>query len=77
MIIPVYNELPYLPQTLARVLTLNMDKEVIVMDDGSSDGTREWLAKQANRAGLVILFHPFNQGKGAALATGFAQAQGQ
>ncbi len=54
-----------------------VDKEVIVVDDGSTDGTRERLQKAAqNDEGLVVLFHPENRGKGAALRTGFSAVTG-
>jgi len=77
ILIPCFNE----RETIATVLTRvgNCDyhpKEIIVIDDCSTDGTREFLAKRAAGASERILFHERNQGKGAALRTGFAVATG-
>ena len=55
--------------------TLDLKKEVIVVDDCSTDGTREYLQRLSG-ADLTCLFHEKNQGKGAALRTGFARAAG-
>ena len=54
---------------------LDLKKEIIVVDDCSTDGTREYLKRLAG-AGVICLFHDRNQGKGAALRTGFARAAG-
>ena len=80
VIIPVYNERRTLEEVLGRVARAPMEKEVIVVDDGSDDGTREILKRLAENAGpsdrLRIVFHERNQGKGAAVRTGIAQATG-
>lgn len=80
VIIPVYNERSTLEEVLARVSQAPMEKEVIVVDDGSDDGTREILERLARNAGpsdrLRIVFHERNRGKGAAVRTGMAQATG-
>ena len=80
VIIPVYNERRTLEEVLGRVARAPMEKEVIVVDDGSDDGTREILQRLAKNAGrsdpLRIVFHERNQGKGAAVRTGIAQATG-
>ena len=80
VIIPVYNERGTLEEVLSRVGQAPMEKEVIVVDDGSDDGTREILERLSNNAGradrLRIVFHERNRGKGAAVRTGIAQATG-
>ena len=78
LVIPAYNHGPRLTAVLADALTLHLP--LIVVDDGSDDGTKEILARLAARpeyAGLTVLRHPENRGKGAALLTGFAQALAQ
>ena len=51
-----------------------MDKEVIVVDDGSTDGTRDVLRELAERLPIRAVFHPVNRGKGAAIRTALAEA---
>ena len=77
VIIPVYNEINSLEKVLGmvRAVTLPIEKEIIVVDDCSMDGTRELLQNMSG-SDLVKIFHPVNQGKGAALRTGFAKASG-
>jgi glycosyltransferase involved in cell wall biosynthesis len=77
-VVPVFNELATIRTLLDRVRqasTLEMKKEIIVVDDCSTDGTREFL-QQLTAADLTCIFHERNQGKGAALRTGFAKAEG-
>lgn len=79
IIIPCYNELSTIDAILAAVKAAPYpDKEVIVVDDCSIDGTREKLKEQISQSGLVqqILYHEVNKGKGAALRTGIAAATG-
>jgi glycosyltransferase involved in cell wall biosynthesis len=76
VVIPVYNERATVAELLRRVLAVAIDKEVILVDDGSSDGTREILAGLESRPGIRVIQHERNRGKGAALRTGFAAAQG-
>jgi glycosyltransferase involved in cell wall biosynthesis len=78
IVIPVFNEKATIERLLDRVRmasTLELKKEIIVVDDCSTDGTREYL-KPLTGAGLTCLFHERNQGKGAALRTGFARTEG-
>ncbi len=77
IIIPVYNEKKTLLEIIKRVETadtLNLKKEIILVDDGSSDGTREILKNLEEK--YLVVYHSKNQGKGAALRTGFRTARG-
>ena len=76
VVIPVYNERQTLAEVLRRVRQCGIDCQIIVVDDGSTDGTREVLAAWPDHADLTIALHAHNQGKGAALKTGFLQATG-
>jgi len=73
VVIPAYNELATIDEVLLRVLAQPQTREVIVVDDCSTDGTRERLG-ELDDPRVVVLFQPFNQGKGAALRRGFAAA---
>jgi glycosyltransferase involved in cell wall biosynthesis len=79
VVIPCYNEEKYLEEVLSRVRAVNLADEIVIVDDGSEDGTRDILARLESEAGnedLRILYHDKNMGKGAALVTGFAAATG-
>lgn len=75
VIIPVYNERETIHQILERVAAVSVEKEIIVVDDGSSDGTSESLA-DSRLGDLRFLRHPRNRGKGAAVRTGLAAVNG-
>jgi glycosyltransferase involved in cell wall biosynthesis len=77
VVIPCYNEFATIESLLERVAEVPLRLEVIVVDDGSSDGTRDLLVDLEDR-GLIdrLVLHERNQGKGAALRTGFAGATG-
>jgi len=76
VVIPVYNERGTIAEIIRRVRAVPIDKEIIVVDDGSTDGTRELLTSLAAEPDVRIHFHARNGGKGAALKTGFARATG-
>jgi glycosyltransferase involved in cell wall biosynthesis len=76
IVIPVYNEAGTIAQIIARVRSVKVEKQIIVVDDCSTDGTRIALQSLPAAADLVRLYHEVNQGKGAALRTGFASATG-
>ncbi len=77
VVIPVYNEKNTIEEILRRVQAVDagLEKEIVIVDDGSNDGTRDILKKLASSEVRVFL-HEKNMGKGAALHTGFAQAEG-
>jgi glycosyltransferase involved in cell wall biosynthesis len=77
VVIPCFNEAATILDLLERVRSAPVaSKQIIVVDDGSTDGTRE-LLKGLRADDLTVLLHERNRGKGAALATGFAAARGE
>ncbi len=77
VVIPAYNEKNTILELLRRVeaVPLSLEKEIIVVDDCSTDGTQEVLAG-LGRPDIKVLFHPKNMGKGSALRTAFSEATG-
>jgi len=76
VIIPVYNEAESIQEILKRVQAVNLAREIVVVDDGSKDGTRDVLQKLDGRGGIRVILHEKNKGKGAAVRTGMECAQG-
>ncbi len=78
IIIPIYNEEPQLEEVLGRVFTVPYTpKEIILVDDFSSDGTRQILEQYRSRPDTTVIFHERNHGKGFAIRTGLAIATGE
>ncbi len=75
ILIPIYNERATAPEIIQRVQAAPFEKEIIVVDDGSTDGTRD-LLPQAEKDGAIVLRHARNQGKGAAIRTALQRATG-
>lgn len=78
VIVPVFNEANTIREILNRIDATQLASQIVMVDDASTDGTREVLEelKNLNREDLTILFHQENQGKGAAVRTAIAEARG-
>jgi glycosyltransferase involved in cell wall biosynthesis len=76
VVIPVYNEARTIDEVIARVRSCGISCELILVDDGSTDGTREVLERYRHDSDVTLLMHERNLGKGAALKTGFLRARG-
>ncbi len=75
VIMPVYNEVRTIEEIIHRVKAVDIDKEIVIVDDGSTDGTREYLQKISDPL-IRVFFQEKNMGKGAAVRTGMAEATG-
>ncbi|MCU0873391.1 MAG: glycosyltransferase family 2 protein [Pirellulaceae bacterium] len=76
IVVPVFNEQQTIAEILGRVRAVPVPKEIIVVDDRSADGTQAVLEQLADWPELRVIYKPRNEGKGAALRTGFAAATG-
>ena len=92
IVMPVYNEIETIAEILRRVRAVSLtvpvgygsdggtvvefEREVVIVDDGSTDGTREYLRTLEGEPDVVVAFHERNQGKGAAVRTGLQHASG-
>ena len=75
VVMPVYNEIQTITEIITRVQNVQLEKELIIVDDFSTDGTREYL-QTLDAENIRIFFHEQNSGKGAALQTGFQHVTG-
>lgn len=77
VIMPVYNERAFIEEAVRQVLAVELAHEVVIVDDGSTDGTRDlYPTIQTWHPAIQIILQPQNQGKGAAVRTGFQRATG-
>jgi len=76
VVMPVYNETSTIREIVRRVGEVPLEKEILIVDDGSTDGTRDILRELDGRDGVRVFLQPVNQGKGAAVAVGFRYATG-
>jgi glycosyltransferase involved in cell wall biosynthesis len=76
VIIPIFNEKETIQEIINRVWDTEIPHEVILVDDGSEDGTREILKQYEGREDMKVIYHQENQGKGAAVRTGINHASG-
>jgi glycosyltransferase involved in cell wall biosynthesis len=74
VVIPVFNEVDTIDEIIRRVTITKLPAEILVVDDGSTDGTREKLSRMKNNKLLHVILHQTNQGKGAAVRTGIQNA---
>ena len=77
VVMPAYNERSTIEEIVRRVLAVPLSVELIVVDDRSTDGTREHLQALQRELGFTLLLQPENRGKGAALQAGFARVGGE
>lgn len=76
VVVPVFNELQWVREIVRRIRAVPIPTEIILIDDFSTDGTREILRELEKDADIRVYYHDKNRGKGAALRTGFAAATG-
>lgn len=77
VIMPIYNEIHTLAEIINRVESTGLADEIVLIDDGSTDGTRDLVKNYQGKEGFSVILHEKNQGKGAAVRSGFAAAKGE
>ena len=77
VVIPVYNEAKTIKEIIRRVQSVDLAKEIVIVDDASTDGTKDILNELKDKEGVTVFFHQSNQGKGAALRTAFQHVKGE
>lgn len=77
VIIPIYNEQKTIQEIIRRVAATGLVDEIVVVDDGSTDGSRDILTELDGKMGCRVIYHSQNKGKGAAVRTGIEQAKGE
>jgi glycosyltransferase involved in cell wall biosynthesis len=77
VIVPVYNEVRTVREIVERIRAVNVDKEIVIVDDFSTDGTREVLKEIEKVDRVRVLYHPRNRGKGAAIRTAIPEVRGE
>ena len=77
ILMPVYNERATLAEIIRRVLAIDLDKELILVDDCSTDGTREMLREYEKHENIRVVYHEENHGKGRAVRTALEHASGE
>lgn len=77
VVIPVYNEAKTIKEIVRRVQAVDLVKEIIIVDDSSTDGTKDILNELKDEKEITVFFHQINQGKGAALRTAFQHVKGE
>jgi glycosyltransferase involved in cell wall biosynthesis len=76
VLIPIYNEIHTIREIISRVQAQKIAEEILLVDDGSTDGTREILSEYDGHGPFRVILHEVNQGKGAAVRTGLDNARG-
>ena len=77
IVVPVYNEKDTIEEVIRRLQEVPLEKEIIIVDDGSTDGTKKILARCKTLPGMKVICQPRNQGKGSALRKGFKYVSGK
>jgi glycosyltransferase involved in cell wall biosynthesis len=76
VIIPAFNEKSTICEIVQRVQNTSLASEIVIVDDGSSDGTRQLITEMDGKNGVRVILHPHNMGKGAAVRSGIQSASG-